>query len=543
MINGIVYRQGVHIGEIAAEDDGDYLGECFVEQDFVKQLLDIESSKSIVLGRTGSGKTAVLNHIESARDDVIRIDPKDVAFSYISNSDIIRFLISIGCDLNLLFQLLWKHIFVKHSIEKYFKDRGNFQAAMDSIFSRDNKARAYIERYQDTFWKENDVVIREVSSQFVDSVTSDLSMSIGSEKLARVRSSASASGSITNSEKADIVSRVKKAVNDYQVRDMAHAIEALNELMDNRQKKFYIIIDDLDLDWVDDILRYRLIQALVETIKNFRKLRSVKVLVSLRSDVYEKAISTIDAEGIQPEKYDGLITTIKWSKDLLREVLNKRIGKMFMHKYSGRKNVGFYDIFPTKIRKSDGFDYLCDRTLLRPRDLIAFVNIVLDRAAAGSTSISQKVISDVEAEYSNQRLEALKTEWQSMHPMVGKYISLLTRLTGKRNIREWVTKERLDDLCLELLEMDGTDQFKDECFSSAKKYSSRENDTNRFEFAANVLSILYKIGAIEIKLSKQETFYASYRNLAVINSSQITEEAAFRVSPMLWRALGVTPNI
>lgn len=56
MINGIIYRQGVHIGEISAEDDEVFLTECFVAQDFYSQLLDMDSSKSIILGRTGSGK-------------------------------------------------------------------------------------------------------------------------------------------------------------------------------------------------------------------------------------------------------------------------------------------------------------------------------------------------------------------------------------------------------------------------------------------------------------------------------------------------------
>jgi len=502
----------------------------------------MESSKSIILGRTGSGKTAVLYHIESSRTDVIRIDPKDIAFSYISNSNIIRFLLDIGCDLHLLFQILWKHVFLKQSISKYFKERSNLQAAMDSVFGRNNKARSYLEKYEDCFWIESDVVLAEVSAKFVDAVSADIESSIGNEKLAQIRSSASVNGSITNAERVEIQNRIKRAVNEFQVRDMAHAIDALKELMENRQKRFYIILDDLDLDWVDNVMRYRLIQALLETVKSFRKLRCVKILVALRSDVYEKAISTIEGEGIQPEKYEGIVTTIKWEKEALREVITKRIEALFRYQYSGRKNVGFYDVFPQRIRKSNGFEYLCDRTLMRPRDLIAFVNMILDKAA-GSTSISQKMIADVEAEYSGKRLGALKIEWQSVHPSVGLYINLLTRLTGKTNVRDWIEKDSLESLCLELSDLDSNSTFKDECYYLAKQYIARESRAKLFEFAASVLCVLYKIGAIELKLSKQETFYASFRNLAVINASQITEDAAFRVTPMLWRALGVTPNI
>ncbi|MBY5658496.1 P-loop ATPase, Sll1717 family [Rhizobium leguminosarum] len=542
IINGVVYRQGVHVGEISAEDDDVFLAECFVAQDFYAQLLDMDSSKSIVLGRTGSGKTAVLKQIERTRADTIRIDPKEVAFDYISNSNILKFIIDIGCDVNLLFQLLWKHVFLSNSIKKYFKDRNSFETAIDNIFDRNNPARLYFERYQKTFWIEQDVIIKEISTGFEDKVSAGLESALGIEKLAQIKSSLSASQSISGSEKREIQSRVKHAVSELQMRDMNRAIDALNELMSNKQRHFYILMDDLDLDWVDPGLQYKLIQSLIETIKNFRKLRNVKILLALRSDVYEKSVASIEYEGVQPEKYEGLITTLKWDRESLRTLLEKRISFMFKKQYSGRDNVKFYDVFPEKIRSSSGFEYLCDRTLLRPRDLIYFVNQILDKAS-GSTSISQKTVSDVEADYSRKRLDALKTEWRSVHPKIDAYISLLSRQTGKNEVRELVTRDRLLEICLELAELEGTDKFKDECFEKASQYLKRENHRKLFELTACIISVLYKIGAIELKLTKQETFYASFRNDAVIDPVQITDDASYRVTPMLWRALGITPNL
>lgn len=542
MINGIVYRQGVHVGEISAEDDETFLSECFVAQDFYAQLLDMQSSKSILLGRTGSGKTAVLKQIERTRDDTIRIDPKEVAFDYISNSNILRFIIDIGCDVNLLFQLLWKHVFLSNSIKKYFKDRSTFESAIDNIFDRNNPARLYFEKYQATFWIEQDVVLKEISTGFENNITSGLEGALGADRVAQIKSSLASTQSVTGSERREIQSRVKHAVSQLQMRDMNRAIDALNDLMGNKQRHFYILVDDLDLDWVDPGLQYRLIQSLIETVKNFRKLRNVKILVALRSDVYEKSIASIESEGVQPEKYEGIIATVKWDKDLLRVLLDRRISFMFKRQYSGRMGVKFYDIFPDKIRSLPAFEYLVDRTLLRPRDLIVFVNNILDKAS-GSTNISQKTISDVEADYSRKRLDALKTEWRSVHPAVGSYISLLSRQTGKNEVRELAARDRLLEVCLELAELEGSDKFKDECYEKAVHYLKRENARKLFELAACIISVLYKIGAIELKLSKQETFYASFRNDAVVSPVQITEDASYRVTPMLWRALGITPNI
>ncbi len=542
MINGIIYRQGVHIGEISAEDDEVFLTECFVAQDFYSQLLDMDSSKSIILGRTGSGKTAVLKQIERTRDDTIRVDPKDVAFDYISNSNILRFIIELGCDVNLLFQLLWKHVFLSSSIKKYFKDRNSFETAIDNLFDRNNPARLYFERYQKTFWIEQDVVIKEISSSFEEKVSEGLELALGVDKVAQIKSSLSAGQSISGSEKREIQSRVKHAVSQLQMRDMNRAIDALNELMSNKQRHFYLLVDDLDLDWVDPSLQYKLIQSLIETVKNFRKLRNVKILVALRSDVYEKSIGSIEYEGVQPEKYEGIITTIKWERESLRNMLDKRLSYMFKRQYSGKTNVRFYDVFPERIRSSPGFDYLVERTLMRPRDLIFFVNQILDKAS-GSTSISQKTISDVEADYSRKRLDALRTEWRSVHPKIDAYISLISRQTGKNEVRELAARDRLLEVCFELAELEGTDKYKDECYEKAAQYLKRENYRKLFELSACIVSVLYKIGAIELKLSKQETFYASYRNDAVVAPVQITEDASYRVTPMLWRALGITPNI
>jgi hypothetical protein len=75
---------------------------------------------------------------------------------------------------------------------------------------------------------------------------------------------------------------VKQAVSGLQVREMGRAIDSLNRLMGNKQRHFYVLIDDLDLDWAERSIQNRLIQALVETVKTFRKLRNVKVLVALR---------------------------------------------------------------------------------------------------------------------------------------------------------------------------------------------------------------------------------------------------------------------
>ena len=63
-MNEFVFKRSLNLGSGAAENDGEFLKECFVETPEYKTLLDYSDHRMILLGRTGSGKTALLKYIE-----------------------------------------------------------------------------------------------------------------------------------------------------------------------------------------------------------------------------------------------------------------------------------------------------------------------------------------------------------------------------------------------------------------------------------------------------------------------------------------------
>lgn len=540
MTNKIILRPGVHIGEPAAEYDTEFLKECFVDLPIVEQIRDMNSSKCILLGRTGSGKTAILKHIEETSGQSIRIEPATISFDYIGNSNIIAFLISVGCDVRLLFQLLWKHILCTKAIKCYFESRSVFEKALDRISSADRTARTYFEKYGDRFWVEHDEALREISTGFEQKLASELRGSLGDD-FAKVEAGLAAHLKVSAAQRKEIVARTKRAVSELQIRELAHAIEALNELMENRQKNYYIIIDDLDLDWADNEIKHGLIRALIESVRSFRKIRNVKVLVALRSDLYERAISLSDAEGIQPEKFEGITVVIKWNQRELRSLVEKRINHLFRYKYI-KQGIKLYDVFPQTVRKQDTFEYLVERTLMRPRDIIAFVNIILDRAA-GSANVSPRNITDAEAEYSKKRYQALCHEWMTLHPCLDIYLKFLRERTGKNEVKYIAVRELIVDICLEVDDALPEGAHRDIVVRQCDVYSKRENEYRMRDVAFALLSVLYKVGAIHLKLSKGDVYKASYRDEPFILPEQITLDAAFTVSPVLWRTLGITPNL
>lgn len=62
--NPVLLAKGMNIGSISAETDDDFLFDCFVHNPAVELASRIQSPGMVLSGRTGSGKTAIIRHIE-----------------------------------------------------------------------------------------------------------------------------------------------------------------------------------------------------------------------------------------------------------------------------------------------------------------------------------------------------------------------------------------------------------------------------------------------------------------------------------------------
>lgn len=75
----IIVRSGISVGQLCAEDDASFLQNCFVDTVDVNRICDISSPRSIVLGRTGSGKSALLLRVEETQKNVVIIKPDSLS--------------------------------------------------------------------------------------------------------------------------------------------------------------------------------------------------------------------------------------------------------------------------------------------------------------------------------------------------------------------------------------------------------------------------------------------------------------------------------
>lgn len=84
------------------------------------------------------------------------------------------------------------------------------------------------------------------------------------------------------------------------------------ESPDQFQSRIIISIDDLDKSWLSDSnIRYDFINALLDAFKELINLKSVKILISIRTDILMGIYKT---NMRQEEKDRSLIIPVEWKK-------------------------------------------------------------------------------------------------------------------------------------------------------------------------------------------------------------------------------------
>lgn len=303
--NRISLKVDANIGSPAAEDDDFFLRECFKVTGHFEAAASLDSPRFLILGRTGSGKTALLNHIQDEYKLTLEIDPAALSLQYISNSDILIFLNKLDVKLDLFFQLLWRHVIAVELIKFRYniKSEKDQDRELNRIFTNENKRKAieYLSDYSDKFWLETDQRVIEITKNFEkklrDALGGDITVLSGTmEDIS----------TIGEQEKSEIIRRAKKVVDSVQIARLGEIIDILDdELYTDDKYAVWITIDDLDSGFAEETIRYHLIRGLIETVKNLRKVRRAKIVISLRDDLLEVVFNETRDAGFQEENMMG----------------------------------------------------------------------------------------------------------------------------------------------------------------------------------------------------------------------------------------------
>ncbi|HLX14183.1 MAG TPA: hypothetical protein VKS24_03125 [Bradyrhizobium sp.] len=444
-----------------------------------------------------------------------------MSLSYVSNSDVLNFLHAIGADLDLMFQILWRHVLciefirMRFAVDSEASSRGAFGWIADR-FSRDarkQKAIAYLRGWEGKFWITMDQNVKELTEK----VENALKIEMGGE-VEKFKAGGQYDKRLSVDKKSELVARVRKVINAEQLTELANVIDVLATIeQQEQQKTFYILIDRLDENWVDVSLRFKLIRGLVESLKAFREIRNLKILVAIRSDVLERVVQETRDLTFQREKLDDYFVHIKWTKVLLRQLIELRIQGLFRKQYT-QGSIGFDHVFPYNVGNLPPFDYMIDRTLMRARE-------------------TAKVIKRAEVLFSTKRKDSIEQEWQSAYPSIKHLMNLLeSKKRSLLTIGELCGSSDIDELAMAIYSADriGFDPL----YEVAKAHC---DDGASIAFAKIIVSILYWVGAIGVKLQAGTRYQFSHIDHPLLPVTQIPDgdDLPIRIHPMLYGAFRI----
>jgi hypothetical protein len=539
-----VFRKHDNIGAADAIDDRKFLEQSFVDNGELDILRDNERPECVIVGRTGSGKTALLERLDSLEERVIRIAPEDLSLTYVSNNNVLGFFKIAGVDLDLFYRFLWRHVFAVELIRVRYnivneESRDSFLVQIkERILGNRSRREAidYLVTWGESFWKDTEHRVKEITRK----LEQELGASLGGTARGSVSGlgevgvtlTAEMAKTLTEEEKAEVIQRGQSVVDQVQMRVLSEIIRLLeNDILDDPQKKYYITIDRLDENWVHDDLRYELIRALFETVRDFNNhISNVKILVAIREDLIDRVFRYTRSPGYQEEKYKSMHLPLTWEFKELEEMLDRRVNQLVREQYTTRR-VTLKELLPSKVRKRYSVKFLLERTLFVPRDAIMFFNECIG-SAAGKAKITSDMMFQAETRYSSNRLRALADEWSSDYPNLVQLALFLKGFSARFTLSNPEVKDRIEECLLRFLCSTAPHDY---IYSlGLEKFDADDIDG----FLQGMFKLLYRVGIVGVRQGSQTGIAWSFQRTRLVGS-RIEDDTAICVHPAFYSVLGI----
>jgi hypothetical protein len=530
-----------NLGGEQAEADP-LLERAFFESDIYAAIASRANPHCFLIGRTGSGKSAALQRLEETKGShVIRINPEDLSLPYILDLGVVQRLSELGVHLDPFFIALWKHVLLIELIRhRYQVDspeaKRNFLATLTERVRRDPGKKAaleYLDEFGESFWCETEERVREITENFEKKIGGTASMDVPLPGIPALTGEASSSSGVqVRSEQTE---RYQRIVNDTQLASLNKMIRVLDEeILDSPQHFTYVLIDDLDRDWVDDQLTNDLIRCLFRAVLDLQKVRQLKIVVALRTNIFDY-LNFGSRTGGQEEKFRSLAFAMTWTRRDLVALSDER-AQVAADIWNLPDVAGIADLLPaTTKQRGRATDFILDRTLLRPRDVIAFLNECVTRAS-GKRRLSWADLHDAEPYYSENRLLALRDEWKPTFPDISKVFDLFRSCPPSMSRVELST--RLDEAAL--LPADPAFAGVSWMTQLSEPLWSGVGIREWPELYQPLVGLLYDIGFLGIRIAGVKVHFAHDTPGFAYRPTSLRESAAFVVHPAFHAALGIS---
>jgi hypothetical protein len=346
------------------------------------------AKKSLIIGRKGSGKSAIcviLDKRRSANNTYYSLVTPDE----ISSEELRRFELP-GINESQAKTLLWSYVLnvqvAKCILEAYAQRADELPDSLRQVrrFLLDNNEVTDL-RFSEKLWR------------IVEKLRGSLSLEAFGVKLS-AEAGAPSEGIRVSEELGKVEEGLRQAYLDTDWK--------------GRDPTLVIMVDQLERVWVNDSNSDHMIVGLLQASKHVSAwFEFVNAITFLRTDIYDFL------QFQDRDKYRGEERGMDWSRQDLTQLLHARA------KASLKANLSMEDIqtrfFPSAVRGKPFTDYLLDRTLLRPRDIIQFANLCRDTAEKnGHGSIEEADVLEATIQYSGWKLRDLIAEYLVNYPFL-----------------------------------------------------------------------------------------------------------------------------
>lgn len=518
----IITRAAVNIFGITAAEYEKVLDQYYVHNDFFNEAESFSSLKTFFIGRTGIGKSAIINNIENKIRNlkhkdykIIKINPEDFAFDIFERSELIKQLSNLGFNLSLMYKTIWQSIFVSEVLKIiYGNEKKGAIAKAFTLWGTESKAYKFLEKNNEL---EGDFSISEKVRRIISRMEHELELDLKLKDLG-----VGYKGKLA----PEVTDQINKRIQSLEVAEIRYFISQFDSAI-LKDKKVFILIDDLDKNWFPNDISKKFIGSLFECIGQFANLECIKTVVSLRTNLFEQI------ELYQPEKYQQFIQEIDWSDEEIHRICKRRLNVLLQT----QNDPGIYKrIFPKNIhldskKEMDFEEFLISRSNFRPRDAIVFINYILEEGI-GRSSLKQTEVFQAEEKYSVDRLNALFHEWENPYSgiiFLKDYFSYTPHKLSRSDF--YGVLENIYDFA---------DKNKEESdFKQSWLLKYKYIDLEKAE-VRGLLDFLYHIGLIGYKPSGGSKVRFSFIKGQRKITSQITDDLYFYINPCYYRSLNTS---
>src|ERR1043165_3076912 len=375
-----ILRQ-LNFGAPAAERDIAHgLREYFVESEAYKRVR--EGQKTIILGNRGSGKSAIFKIMaereRAAGSLVIELSPEDYSYTMLSGAmlpeDRGRWA-KQGA-----YSSAWKYLIYVLVMK---------ELASSGPKLKTGNAAAIYEYLRDNY---------EAGAQNPIAILISYLKRIEHVKI--------------GSYEASI--KTKELTKLYKLEEIQRLLPAVKDLCAKR--KAIVLIDELDRGWDASEDAKAFVAGLFQASVSINELTPRrKVYVSLRRELYDSIPSLYD----DAQKYRDIIEIIGWKQPSLLALVAKRIKYNIPDFREINDDACWNYIFGGAVVAGHNrlFEYMVDRTLFRPREIVQFCTDSLMAARdSGAFPIDDASIGNAEMAYSEARTKDIAAEYRFQYP-------------------------------------------------------------------------------------------------------------------------------